>query len=62
MTASGTTPEAPTSSLGVVDTQMPNVGLQRLIREAERALYEAKAAGRNRAMVGRTLAGTEPPP
>ena len=53
---------APTASFGVVDTQMPNVSLQRLIREADSALYEAKAAGRNRAMVGRTLAGTEPPP
>ncbi|MCB5275444.1 putative diguanylate cyclase YcdT [Arthrobacter sp. SO5] len=43
---------APTASFGVVDTQMTNVGLQRLIREADSALYEAKAAGRNRAMVG----------
>lgn len=51
---------APTASFGVVDTQMPNASLQRLIREADGALYEAKAAGRNRALVGRTPAGTEP--
>lgn len=29
-------------------------------READGALHEAKAAGRNRALVGRTPAGTEP--
>lgn len=50
---------APTASFGVVDTRMANSNLQRLIREADSALYEAKAAGRNRAMVGLTLAGKE---
>jgi diguanylate cyclase (GGDEF)-like protein len=50
---------APTASFGVVDTRMANVTLQRLIRAADSALYEAKAAGRNRAMVGLSPAGKE---
>lgn len=48
---------APTASFGVVDTRGRNASLQRLIREADGALYAAKAAGRNRAMVGPASAG-----
>jgi diguanylate cyclase (GGDEF)-like protein len=49
----------PTASFGVVDTRNRNTGLSRLIREADTALYEAKASGRNRAVVGLTLAAKE---
>ncbi|MGY2744155.1 GGDEF domain-containing protein [Arthrobacter sp. UYCu723] len=45
-----------TASFGIVDTRNRISGLQRLIREADGALYEAKAAGRNRAVVGLALA------
>ncbi|MDQ0823086.1 diguanylate cyclase (GGDEF)-like protein [Arthrobacter sp. V4I6] len=48
----------PTASFGIVDTRIRSAGLQRLIREADGALYEAKAAGRNRAVVGLALAGS----
>jgi diguanylate cyclase (GGDEF)-like protein len=48
---------APTASFGVVDTRGRNAGLQRLIREADGALYAAKAAGRNQAMIGAAQAG-----
>ncbi len=48
---------APTASFGVVDTRGRNASLQRLIREADGALYAAKAAGRNRAVVGPAPAG-----
>lgn len=48
---------APTASFGVVDTRGRNAGLQRLIREADGALYAAKAAGRNQAMIGAAPAG-----
>jgi diguanylate cyclase (GGDEF)-like protein len=43
---------APTASFGVVDAHGRNASLQSLIREADGALYAAKAAGRNRAIVG----------
>ena len=51
--------DAPTASFGVVDTRDRNAGLQRLLREADRALYNAKAEGRNRAVIGFTAAGTQ---
>jgi diguanylate cyclase (GGDEF)-like protein len=51
--------DAPTASFGVVDARDRNAGLQRLLREADRALYDAKAAGRNRAVIGFTGAGTQ---
>jgi diguanylate cyclase (GGDEF)-like protein len=51
--------DAPTASFGVVDSRDRNAGLQRLLREADRALYEAKEAGRNRAVIGFTGAGTQ---
>ena len=47
----------PTASFGIVDTRNRSTGLQRLIREADGALYQAKAAGRNRAVIGRTPTG-----
>ncbi|WP_427134669.1 GGDEF domain-containing protein [Pseudarthrobacter sp. S9] len=50
---------APTASFGIVDTRNKAAGLQRLMREADRALYEAKAAGRSRAVVGLAMAGKE---
>jgi GGDEF domain-containing protein len=50
---------APTASFGIVGTRTGTVSLQRLIRAAASALYEAKAAGRNRAMVGLSPAGKE---
>ncbi|KUM38272.1 GGDEF domain-containing protein [Arthrobacter sp. EPSL27] len=50
---------APTASFGVVDSRDRAAGLQRLLREADRALYEAKAAGRNRAVIGSPAAGRE---
>jgi diguanylate cyclase (GGDEF)-like protein len=49
----------PTASFGIVDTRNRSTALQRLIREADSALYEAKAAGRNRAVVGLTLTGND---
>ena len=51
--------EAPTASFGVVDTRDRNAGLQRLLREADRALYNAKAEGRNRAVIAFTASGTQ---
>lgn len=50
----------PTASFGIVDTRNRNNALQRLIGEADSALYEAKAAGRNRAVVRLALAGNDP--
>ncbi len=52
--------DSPTASFGVVDAHDGNAGLQRLLREADRALYDAKAAGRNQAVIGLTAAGTQP--
>ncbi|MET4093676.1 GGDEF domain-containing protein [Arthrobacter sp. UYCu712] len=46
---------APTAGFGIVDARNPYIGLQRLIRDVDGALYEAKAAGRNRAVVGLTM-------
>ncbi|MET3950910.1 GGDEF domain-containing protein [Arthrobacter sp. UYEF36] len=51
--------DVPTASFGVVDARDRHAGLQRLLREADRALYNAKADGRNRAAVGFTAAGTQ---
>lgn len=51
--------DPPTASFGVVDSRDRSAGLQRLLREADRALYEAKSAGRNRAVIGFTAAGTQ---
>ena len=50
--------DPPTASFGVVGARDRNAGLQRLLREADRALYGAKAEGRNRAVVGFTAVGT----
>ena len=52
--------DAPTASFGVVDARDRTAGLQRLLREADRALYDAKAAGRNQAVIGLAAAGTQP--
>jgi GGDEF domain-containing protein len=43
----------------VVDARDRNAGLQRLLREADLSLYAAKAAGRNRAVIGFTAAGSQ---
>jgi diguanylate cyclase (GGDEF)-like protein len=51
----------PTASFGVVDAHDRSAGLQRLLREADRALYEAKAAGRNRAAIGVTAVVNQTP-
>ncbi|MDR7081728.1 diguanylate cyclase (GGDEF)-like protein [Arthrobacter ginsengisoli] len=52
---------APTASFGVVDARGRNAGLPRLLREADQALYVAKAAGRNRAVIGFAPAGNQAP-
>jgi diguanylate cyclase (GGDEF)-like protein len=52
---------APTASFGVVDAHDRSAGLPRLLREADRALYEAKAAGRNRAAIGVTATVNQTP-
>ncbi|MET1065647.1 MAG: GGDEF domain-containing protein [Arthrobacter sp.] len=51
--------DAPTASFGVVGACDRNAGLQGLIRDADRALYSAKAAGRNRAVIGFAMAGEQ---
>ncbi|MCB5292182.1 GGDEF domain-containing protein [Arthrobacter sp. SO3] len=50
---------APTASFGVVDARDRTAGLPRLLREADRALYDAKAAGRSRAAISFTSAGNQ---
>ena len=51
----------PTASFGIVATRNGNSALPRLIREADSALYQAKAAGRNRAVVGPALTAKDIP-
>ncbi|MEC5179805.1 GGDEF domain-containing protein [Arthrobacter sp. CG_A4] len=53
--------DAPTASFGVVDAHDRATGLPRLLRDADRALYQAKSAGRNRAVIGLALAGNQAP-